>query len=226
MRSFRKWCIAGCLLSAAAMHAELSEWVQHLAVDTGLRGVFFRPMELPGGTIDGRRPPRETRAALTERIAAAPKDAALYRLRAGEAELALDFPAAEADWKEYATLTGDRIALADYYHRRLQPAEEIATLDQVATPAAFERAIAEAAAQDLPVTMTIGQYRAWVGEVPAGHGAAQTVHRVPHGKRELHRGRARDRGLPAGVSGRRDDSDGRGRTHHATRHGEPGDRGV
>ena len=166
MRSFRKWCIAGCLLSAAAMHAELSEWVQRLAVDTGLRGVFFRPMELPGGTIDGRRPPRETRAALTERIAAAPKDAALYRLRAGEAELALDFPAAEADWKEYATLTADRIALADYYHRRLMPSEEIATLDLVATPAAFERAIAEAAAQDLPVTTTIGQYRVWVAKFP------------------------------------------------------------
>ena len=138
------------LAFAMALHADLSQWVQNLATDTGLRGVFFRPMALPYGAVDGRRPPRETRPALTERIAASPKDAYLYRLRAGEDELALDFAAAEADWKTYATLANDGIALADYYHRRLQTSPELAALEAVATPAAFERAIKLAEDQGLP----------------------------------------------------------------------------
>jgi cellulose synthase operon protein C len=123
-------------------------------------------MVLPYGAIDGRRPPRETRPALTARIAAQPKDANLYRLRAGESELALDFPAAEADWKTYASLSNDGIALADYYHRRLQTAQELAALDAVATPAAFERAIKLAEDQGLPETSAIDQYRAWIAKFP------------------------------------------------------------
>ena len=154
------------LACALALRANLSEWVQNLAVDTGLRGVFFRSMALPYGAIDGRRPPRETRPALTERIAASPKDASLYRLRAGEAELALDFAAAEADWKTYAALANDGIALADYYHRRLQTAQELAALDFVATPAAFDRAIKLAEDQGLPETAVMDQYRAWIAKFP------------------------------------------------------------
>jgi cellulose synthase operon protein C len=154
------------LALATALRANLSEWVQNLAVDTGLRGIFFRSMALPYGAIDRRRPPRETRPALTERIAAAPKDAYLYRLRAGEDELALDFAAAEADWKTYSTLASDGMALADYYHRRLQTPQELAALDVVATPAAFERAIKLAEDQGLPETSVIDQYRAWIAKFP------------------------------------------------------------
>ncbi len=154
------------ILFAFTLHASLSEWVQNLAVDTGLRGVFFRSMVLPYGAIDGRRPPRETRPALTSRIASSPKDASLYRLRAGEAELALDFPAAEADWKTYASLANNGIALADYYHRRLQTTQELAALDAVATPAAFERAIKLAEDQGLPAASAIDQYRAWIAKFP------------------------------------------------------------
>ena len=161
-------CFAACavLLFATAVHADLAEWVQNLAADTGLRGVFFRSMVLPYGTIEARRPPRETRPALGARIAASPDDAALYRLRASEGELALDFTAAEADWKTYARLANDGIALADYYHRRLQTAPELAALDAVATPAAFERAIRLSEDQGLPEASTMAQYRAWIDKFP------------------------------------------------------------
>ena len=159
-------CLVIALTLATALRANLSEWVQNLAVDTGLRSVFFRSMALPYGAIDGRRPPRETRPALTERIAATPKDAYLYRLRAGEDELALDFAAAEADWKTYSALANDGIALADHYHRRLQTAQELAALDSVATTAAFERAIKLAEDQGLPESSVSDQYRAWIAKFP------------------------------------------------------------
>ena len=91
MRYFRNTAIL--LLGVALLHGELGNWVQNLAVESGLRGVFFRPMSLPQGEIDGRRPPAETRAELSRRIAATPADPQLYRLRASEAEVALDFAA-------------------------------------------------------------------------------------------------------------------------------------
>ncbi len=167
MKCFRRWWLAAALLAGAVVsRAELAEWVQHLGNETGLRSVFFRPMALPSGTIDGRRPPRETMPALAQKIAAAPTQAALYRLRAGEAELALDFAAAEADWKTYAQLTSDPIALADFYHRRLRPADEIQALDRAGTQAAFARAIQVALTQGMPDTAVIAQYRAWVARFP------------------------------------------------------------
>ena len=77
---------------------------------------------MPAGPVEARRPPTETRAALTELIGAKPADQDLYRLRGSEAELALDFAAAEADWRKYAELLPDRragqAALADFYHPR------------------------------------------------------------------------------------------------------------
>ena len=162
--------VIATLVLATLLHADLAEWVQNLAAETGLRAVFFRAMVLPYGTIDGRRPPSETRQALGEKIKTSPKDALLYRLRAGEDELALDFAAAEADWKTYASLSGDRIALADYYHRRLQTASELTALDAVATPAAFERAIRLAEDQGLPETSVMAQYRAWIDKFPKDGG--------------------------------------------------------
>ena len=79
-----------------------------------------------------RRPPKETRAELTKLIAAAPNDAELYSLRALEDEQQLDFTAAEADWKKYVEVAADkgaaRVALADFYHRRLQSNDEFNAL--------------------------------------------------------------------------------------------------
>ena len=79
-----------------------------------------------------RRPPKETRPELSKLIAATPKDAELYSLRALEEEQQLDFAAAEADWKKCVDVATDRgaarVALADYYHRRLQSHEEFDAL--------------------------------------------------------------------------------------------------
>ena len=72
-----------------------------------------------------RRPPHETRPALTDLIKAQPRNADLYSLRALEDEQQLDFTAAEADWKAYVENSTDKIsaqlALADFYHRRSGP---------------------------------------------------------------------------------------------------------
>jgi Flp pilus assembly protein TadD len=148
------------------MYAGLDDWVQNLAVETGLRGVFFRSMPLPSGEVDARRPPAETRAELSKRIAAAPADQQLYRLRASEAELALDFTAAEADWKTYARLGKDPLALADFYHRRLRPGDEVAALETVRTAAAYSRAVQVASDALLPDTVALGTYRAWIAAFP------------------------------------------------------------
>ena len=62
LRSFRRGVapVSLVLLTALALRA-------NLAIDTGLRGVFFRSMALPYGAIDGRRPPSETCPALALR---------------------------------------------------------------------------------------------------------------------------------------------------------------
>jgi len=96
-------------------------------------------MSLPGGAVLFRRPPAETRPALGELINAQPRNADLYSLRALEDEQQLDFSAAESDWKEYVEnasgKTDAQIALADFYHRRVRPLNEIKTLSVVAAAA-------------------------------------------------------------------------------------------
>src|SRR5258708_30599820 len=102
-------------------------------------------MSSPGRAVAFRRPPHETRPALSELIKAQPGNADLYSLRALEDEQQLDFVAAESDWKSYATKSSDKISaqltLADVYHRRLRPEDEIKALSQVANsaPAAAEK---------------------------------------------------------------------------------------
>src|SRR5436190_22263995 len=92
-------------------------------------------MSLPGGAVAFRRAPHETRPALTDLIKTQPPNADLYSLRALEDEQALDFHAAESDWKAYLESSADKIsaqlALADFYHRRLRPADEIKALNFV-----------------------------------------------------------------------------------------------
>ncbi len=86
-------------------------------------------MSLPNGAVAFRRPPSETRPALGDLIKTQPRNAELYSLRALEDEQQLDFTAAESDWKAYVENSSDKInaqlALADFYHRRLRPADEI-----------------------------------------------------------------------------------------------------
>ena len=123
--------------------AELAHWVQHVPGASALEAVFFRNVAMPAGTVQSRRPPRETVLELTKQIAATPSRADLVSLRAHEAELNLDFTMAEQDWKTYARLAADKaegsITLADYYHRRLQPNAELAALLEAAAQPASGR---------------------------------------------------------------------------------------
>jgi tetratricopeptide (TPR) repeat protein len=139
---------------------------------------------MPGGTVPILLPPAESRPALTKLISSAPGDSMLYRLRAQEAEVALDFAAAEADWKAYAGRATNRYAaqieLADFYHRRIRPRAELAALtaaaaapDDPLNPAtvqrgwrAFERMAGVARQEALPEPVAEPVFRAWVTRYP------------------------------------------------------------
>lgn len=175
------------VFGAVAALGELPSWIRNIDAGTALEGVFFRMMPLPNGAVAFRRPPQETRPALVELIKSQPRNVDLYSLRAMEDEQQLDFMAAEADWKTYADNSSDKIsaqlALADFYHRRLRPADEIKTLALVANsetvgaekltaPAqqrswqAFERIFGVIQAQGLPEETSNAQYRAWIARYP------------------------------------------------------------
>jgi hypothetical protein len=166
---------------------ELPSWIRNIEASSALQEVFFRMMSLPGGAVLFRRPPRETRPALADLIKAEPRNADLYSLRALEDEQQLDFVSAESDWKSYVEKSSDKIsaqlALADFYHRRLRPADETKTLSLVASappiaaekltsPAeqrswkAFERIFGVIQEQGLPKDVSIAQYRAWIARYP------------------------------------------------------------
>ncbi len=167
--------------------AELPAWIRNVEGGSALEGVFFRMMSLPNGAVAFRRPPSETRPALGDLIKSKPHDAELYSLRALEDEQQLDFSAAESDWKSYVEDSPDKIAsqlaVADFYHRRLRPADEIKTLSSVATaPAiasekltpfpqqrswqAFERIFSVIQAQGFPKNVSIAHYLAWITRYP------------------------------------------------------------
>ncbi len=131
---------------------------------------------MPGGAVNLRRPPKETRAELGKLISTAPTDADLYALRAREDEQQLDFTAAENDWKKHVELASNRAAaelsLADFYHRRLRPRDEIAALHDAVSgraasdSAAFERIQNVIADHALPAELAIAEYRAWIARYP------------------------------------------------------------
>ena len=173
--------------SVAAL-GELPSWIRNTEAGGEMEAVFFRMMSLPGGPVAFRRPPAETRPALTDRIKAQPHKADFYSLRALEDEQQLDSAAAESDWKAYLDNSSDktsaRLALADFYHRRLRPADEIQTLSSIAnaSPAnveklvsppqqrswqAFERIFGVIQSQGLSKDVSIAQYRAWIARYPA-----------------------------------------------------------
>jgi len=179
---------AALMVAAIAVYADLPGWLQNLPEIARLEGVFFRTAQMPGGPVTVRRPPQESRAALSQLIAATPAEADLRALRAHAAEEQLDFAAAEEDWKKFAELAADKgegqLALADFYHRRLRPLEEIRALDDAGAQAlapsqerlqpvaeqrswrTFERAVALVEAQALPVETGTAQYRAWIARYP------------------------------------------------------------
>jgi len=144
---------------------------------------MFREMSLPGGAVLFRRPPSETRPALSELMRSQPANANLYSLRAREDEQQLDFVAAESDWKKAATSASSQFALADFYHRRVRPLDEIKALSVVANaPAdasevliapseqqswrAFERIFNIIQDQGMSKDISTAQYRAWLIRYP------------------------------------------------------------
>ena len=191
VRSLLAFVTAGFAILAAGWivtaRGALPVWIRNVEAKTEAEAAFFRSMPLPGSDVLFRRPPSETRPALTALIAKQPKDADLYSLRALEDEQQLDFPAAEADWKSYAAHSSDpvgaQIALANFYHRRLRPPEEISALSIVArAPAdpsekllpsaeqrswkAFERIFGVIREQGLTKENSSAQYRDWLARYP------------------------------------------------------------
>jgi tetratricopeptide (TPR) repeat protein len=177
---------------AFALRGDLEPWLQHTPAGPAI-SALFRTVSMPGGAVSISRPPAEARPALTALIAARPDDAILYRLRAQESEVALDFAAAEADWKSYTSRASDsyaaHIELADFYHRRMRPTEELAALtaasaapDDPLQPApaqrgwqAFERMAALTESDALPETAAGAVFRAWVSRYPNEPAARRKV---------------------------------------------------
>jgi thioredoxin-like negative regulator of GroEL len=179
---------AAIMAATLALYADLPAWIEHQPAMARLEGVFFRTAPMPGGPVAVRRPPQETREALSKLIAATPAEADLLVLRAQAAEEQLDFAAAEQDWTKFAELAPDKaagqLALADFYHRRLRPLDEIRALDAAGAQTAvsplerwqpvaeqrswktFARAVALVEAQALPVETGVAQYRAWMARYP------------------------------------------------------------
>ena len=110
MKWRRKLLLAACAALAVAARGELADYIQRLEIADRLQGVSLHSATLPAGPVLVRRPPAETRQVLGLMISASAGDAQLYALRAQEAELALDFAAAEADWKKHAELARDQAA--------------------------------------------------------------------------------------------------------------------
>lgn len=123
----------------------IARWLENAEAGSGIERALYRMMKLPGGEALYRRSPRETRPELTTLIASNQNSGALYSLRAMEDEQALDFAAAERDWKSWAEKADDKSAanldLADFYERRLKPQEELTALEVVGrtAPNAGER---------------------------------------------------------------------------------------
>jgi len=181
-------CVA---VGAMAARAALPEWAQNIELHSLAEAAIFRSIGLPGGTVTIKRPPAETVPSLAELVKQHPQQADLYSLKALEEEQKLDFAAAEADWKQYLQQSQDKfpaqVALADFYHRRHRPQDEVAALSAAArmpspaaeklTPAseqrswlAFERTFQVMEAQALLVSQGSEQYNAWIARYPQEQG--------------------------------------------------------
>ncbi|MBI2683241.1 MAG: tetratricopeptide repeat protein [Acidobacteriales bacterium] len=180
-------CASVVCMGTLVLRASLPPWIQNIEARTLLEEALFRMMDLPGGKVMVRRPPAEARAGLSARIQVEPKNAELYAMRAMSAEEALDFENAESDWKMYTLITADKaqggMELADFYHRRLRPVEEVNALGSVgqlaSSPAeqwlapsgqrswkAYERIFALISAHDLGQDFTRANYQAWIRRYP------------------------------------------------------------
>lgn len=135
-------------------HGSLSEWLKNAVGGSGVEAALFRRMSLPTGEVLYPRAPSETRPAIAE-LLKGNGQGALYSLRALQDEQALNFTAAEADWKAWVKHAPDRGAaeldLANFYARRLEPKQEVATL----------MAVGEEPALRSEALTTASQQRSW-----------------------------------------------------------------
>ncbi|HEU0124005.1 MAG TPA: hypothetical protein VFQ91_25965, partial [Bryobacteraceae bacterium] len=133
---FSRKLIAVTGLTAAALLADLPDWISTIEVRNKLEEVFYRSVTFGSNVVSWRKPPKETRPALTQQLQQAPADAQLYYLRAREAEAQLDFAGADADWTKYAQLSPARAQAwgekAAYHQRRAEPEKELAALLEAA----------------------------------------------------------------------------------------------
>lgn len=104
------------------VRAELPFWAQETVALTPLEGALFRIMGLPDGTVMHLRPAWESRKHLGELLEQTPNDAGLYALRAREEERLADYAAAEADWKQAASVSPDKLEPLRQLARFLPPA--------------------------------------------------------------------------------------------------------
>ncbi len=178
--------ILTCVTLAA--NATLPPWLQHVIGASTIEAALFRTMQLPNAQALYPRPPKEAQTELARLITTTPDDAQLYSLRAQSDESALDFAAAETDWKLAVQHSKDpvnaKLQLAAYYHRRLQVPQELAALHEVASAppiaterfvdaahqrswSAFIRIFALINDQALPATQTNATFEAFLKRYPA-----------------------------------------------------------
>ena len=179
--------VALLLFAGLTARGDLVEWLQNLESNGRFEAVFFRSLTLLGGPVSVRRPPGEARSALNDLVSKSPHDPELYRMRARAGEAQLDFAAEEADWQKYAQLAPDKadaqLQLADFYHRRVRPLDEVKALAAAAQaptlpaeklrPAnqqrawqAFERSFEVIRLQALPEALSLQQYDSWIERYP------------------------------------------------------------
>lgn len=170
-----------------AARAAMPEWIQNIEVRSLVEAAIFRTVPLPTGPISIRRPPAETVPALGELVKQHPQQPDLYALKALEEEQKLDFAAAENDWKLYLQNAPDKAAaqmdLADFYHRRHRPQNEVDALSaagRMASPSserftsvsdqcawqAFERSFQVIQAQALGKNVSVERYNDWIARYP------------------------------------------------------------
>ena len=88
-----------CAMSFCA-RAELAPWLRSVVSGSAIEAALYRAMDLPGVKTLYPRPPAEARGELNSLLKGKSDAAQLYALRAHSEEQALDFSAAEQDWKD------------------------------------------------------------------------------------------------------------------------------
>jgi predicted Zn-dependent protease len=172
---------------ALTAYAEAPNWVQWLPGTSPAISALYRMVPSLGGSIPVRRPPKETAPQLAMLSAGTPSDTELIAATAREYESLLDFKNAEDRWKLLDSVSSDRVAsqieLADYYHRRMQPAQELQALttaesrlpaiDDPLKPEPQQRAwqLHERAqlliqAQAMPAAEAIRDFDTWIATYP------------------------------------------------------------